>query len=399
MRLNESIEELEGSIDLAGSQSQERYKYIAHTLMKEGSDKNEKCTHHLARMMDVTIQQAEAAQKFDRPGFIGTGAEIIKSLNAQCEGLMKEVAYMRNLISRRAIVPAVANANRSSPQRRVAVVTNSPELTPAVPDATGKELTDAPNLLKSLATFLDPISLVKCSHVSKRWRQIDAFRNQDLWQSLCIKRYGISAVRKWQDDEDVQANESNTALYFRMSIQNVKPFNSLEAPISLGMSVIRGKAGLWVSLMGRSNGETSRSVLQQRIGQSGASAECVYVSVPVVELRLLVQNTGYSDGPVIVPDQQFVVDASTRRTSEKLLEVDTDRRFRRKVISAEGTQSFGAEMCRLGLYETAVISCFINARFCNTVGRFCERAKKMQILLSIGGTTQALPVPFSSVRL
>lgn len=399
LRLNESIEELEVSIDLAGSQSQERYRYIAQTTMREGSDQNEKCTHHLARMMEVTIQQAEAAQKFDRPGFIGTGAEIIKSLNAQCEGLMKEVAYMRNLISsRRAIVPAVANANRSSPQRRVAVVTNSPELTPIVPDVTGKELTDAPNLLKRLAMFLDPKSLVKCSHVSKRWRRKDAFRNPELWQSLCIKRYGISAVRKWQNDEDVQINESNTALYFRMSFQNVKPFNSLEAPISLGMSDIRGKAGLWVSLMGRSNGETSRSVLQQRVVQGGAAAESLYVSVPVVELRLLVQNTGYSDGPVIVPDQQFVVDASTRRTSEKLLEVDTDRRFRRKVISTEGTQPIGVEMCRLGLYETAVISCFINARFCNTVGRFCERAKKMQILLSIGGTTQALPVPFSSHR-
>jgi hypothetical protein len=133
-----------------------------------------------------------------------------------------------------------------------------------------------------------------------------------------------------------------------------------------------------------------------------------YLPIPVVELRLLIQNTGYSRGAIIVPDQQFTVDASTRRKGDKMLEVLGDERFKAQILNVERSpspsgkpdsqqrESLSHEMCHLRLFESVVISVHIHAIGCSTTAKFCNRSRKIQLLFSIDGTTRPLTIPFNS---
>ena len=76
----------------------------------------------------------------------------------------------------------------------------------------------------------------------------------------------------------------------------------------------------------------------QKIVKDGKTTTS-YVPIPIVELRLLVQNTGYSRGVIVVPDQQFTVDASTRRKDEKMLKVSGDEQFNAQVLNIERSPS------------------------------------------------------------
>jgi hypothetical protein len=277
-----------------------------------------------------------------------------------------------------------------------------------------QDVVDSPRLLGVIAEFLDPPALGRCLCVSQQWISLNIFQNQQTWLNLCYKRFGTLSVRKWEGDEDDDEESSATHaspsmdLYCRMKEKNVKPYCSLDGPVFLGGSSLDGMVSGWVSLVERSNGETSRSVvLTQSVG---GTTHSYYSPIPVVELRILVQNTGFSNGAIYIPDQQFSVDASTRRKGEKMLEVTGDERFKRRVIHKEeaGFQhetiirqkkySMGHEMCQLSMFEYAVLSVHIHARGCSTTSKFCHRAKKIQILVSINGTTRPLVIPISGQR-
>jgi len=301
-----------------------------------------------------------------------------------------------------------------------------------------------PYLLKNIALFLDPMSLLRCTRVSRRWNSREnTFQHPKLWFHLCIRRFGANTVRTWEDahhedeDEDVRPKAksqlcsksglaTNTAttttnymnLYYRMSERNAKPSHcpAVEKAVPLGGSTLNGLVGGWATLVDRSNGETSRSVLRRKVihpSEGIAVMPCFYGPMPVVEIRLLVQNTGFSKGAIIVPAQTFCVDASTRRKGEKFLEMgDGDERFRRRVMHVEsgGSSSssklteFGKqqpqassltrnEMCRLRLYESAVVSLHIHARGCSTTAKFRSRSKNIQILVCVDGITRPLVIP------
>ncbi|KAL3764006.1 hypothetical protein ACHAW5_000045 [Stephanodiscus triporus] len=459
VQLNEAIDKLAVAIDLAGSQSKERFNCVVkitncsnpHVTTPAGpSTTPTPPLHPLAKLMDDTIQQASTAKKWDRPSFIGLSATIINSLNAQCESLMREVAELRctagrdsvSMVSTRHLSSDLSSLGRSSSFEREngvhahygisgdqaavsghalrseksdssidANTTDNYEeqLTHAVQNTIGTT-----SLLQNIASFMDPSSLCKCLCTSKRWRSQHIFENADIWLNLCIKRFGVSAVRKWQDsdhDEDGVTEKhndfsfANFNMYRHMAEMNVKPFCPMEGTLFLGGATSDGMVGCWVSLVDRSNGETSRSVMQKKI--NGDKATESYAPLPVVELRLLVQNTGYSRGVIVVPNQQFTVDASTRRKGEKMLEISGDNRFKAHVLHNEKSaflgdldsrelKSLSHEMCHLRLFESAVLSIHIHARGCSTTAKFCSRSKRMQFLYCIDGTTRPLAIPFQS---
>ena len=476
VKLNEALEGLAVAIDLAGSQSKERFNYITKTTgtnpahmtngqlpKKEGGLPQ----HPLARLMDQTIQQSSTAKKWDRPSFVGLASSVIHSLNAQCEGLMREVAHLRIMARRDMNVDAVPSMGAGTVSASMALSstpgngndngmahvpqqlqqhgvkrsltdisgpvakkqqldlgsTPNQTMLPMTPQAQAQasamaihNTVQTPNLLKHIASFLDPKALCKCLCVSKQWSAQNIFQNNELWLNVCIRRFGVSAVRKWQDREDDEgqkddsktdannANNTNLNLFREMSEKNVKPYSPKEGNLLLGGSSLDGLVSCWVSLVDRSNGETSRSVMQQKV-QTNGEANQYFGPIPVVELRLLVQNTGYSEGYVVIPDQQFSVDASTRRTGEKMLEVCGDDRFKRQVLHIERKPSIDGkptnpqqqllshEMCHLRLYETAVIAIHLHARGCSTTAKFCNRSKKIQLLVSINGTTRPISIP------
>ena len=124
-----------------------------------------------------------------------------------------------------------------------------------------------------------------------------------------------------------------------------------------------------------------------------------------------------------MPAQEFSVDASTRRKGERMPEVQGDDRFRRRVLLAEDRRGDplrdatraaipevatraaipevaapgGREaLCHLRLFQSAVLAVHIHARGCSTIAKFCQRSKKIQLLVCVDGTTRLLAVPFAS---
>ena len=438
IRLNEAIEELAVAIDLAGAQSNERFNYLKSQTALPIVGGSPVVADHLATLMENTIKEASTAKKWDRPSFVALSATMLTSLNAQCEGLMKEVARLRGTANNEEMnpdaVPSCVQLSSSSDGSNDAANLRSDfgtcsKANPIEPEAKKVKLDsstycsaeerqrlfeaahnviDTPTLLQRIASFLDPSSSCKCCCVSKRWANQNIFHNHDLWLNFCIKRFGVTAVRKWQDydddEDDEQASESvcpTMNLYCRMAERNVKPPCSLEGSAFMGGSSLDGIVSGWVSLMERSNGETSRSVM---LKQGDDSKRC-YGPIPVIELRILLQNTG-SNGVVSFPDQQFAVDVSTRRKGEKMLEVCSDERFKKRVLHIEKrggevvsqSKSLGKDMCSLGLFEYAILSVHIHARGCSTSTKFCNRAKKLQLLVSINGTTRPLVIPLYSLN-
>jgi hypothetical protein len=455
VQLNEAIDNLAVAIDLAGSQSKERFDCVVKITNSHNPHVTPPAwmpcsstlpSHPLARLMDDTIQQASTAKKWDRPSFIGLSATIINSLNAQCESLMREVARLRGTECTDGVrdfgtphssgdLPSLGKSSISEGENAVCAhnvisgdegaatdhassmdkfnSSNDAKIAAAIYEerlANVMQITvDSPILLQNIASYMDPSSLCKCLCVSKKWRSQRMFDDTDIWLNLCIKRYGVSAVRKWQDSDDEEdgATDSfaNFNMYWRMAEKNVKPCSTMEGTLFLGGATSNGMVSCWITLVDRSNGETSRSVMQKSIHGSHTSES--YAPMPVVELRLLVQNTGYSRGTIIIPDQQFTVDASTRRKGEKMLEISGDSRFKAQILRCDRVAALGEsdsrqlrslshEMCTLSLYESAVLSVHIHARGCSTTAKFCNRSKKMQLLYSIDGTTRPLAIPFQS---
>ncbi|KAL9183916.1 hypothetical protein ACHAXT_004772 [Thalassiosira profunda] len=433
VKLNDAIEELAVAIDLAGSQSKERFNYVSKTTgtnsghITHGQPPSGPPQHPLARLMDETIQQASDAKKWDRPTFVGLAANVIHSLNAQCEGLMREVAQLRKVAIANgtaadfselqynpsgAPVPGQAAKRQKLGPGKARQQFHAATLSPSGASQVLKDqqtrliirlALETPNVLKNAASYLDARSLSRSLCVSKRWRIQNIFQNPNLWLDLCVKRFGASATRKWQEADENQ-HRTNAVLYRAMSEKNVQPYCPKEGTLALGGASLDGLVSCWVSLMDRSNGETYRSVRQIKT-QGGETRES-YGSLPVVELRLLVQNTGHAEGAIIIPDQEFCVDASTRRKGEKMLEVNSDDRFKRQVLHIERRPSIDGkpvseqdkpltnELCHLGLFECAVISVHVHARACSTTTKFCQRSKRTQLLVSIDGTTRPIPIPF-----
>ena len=446
IRLNDAIEELAVAIDLAGAQSKERFNYLTSNgntsggtaVSVGGNNLTVSKKNHLASLMNNTIKEASSAKKWDRPSFVALSASMLMSLNAQCEGLMKEVARLKGTANNKQVgpdaVPSCVQLSTSSGESNSDATLrdfgNSNESNSSEPAAKKAKLdcpaticalaeeeqrrcdvirnvTNTPKIVQRMASFLDPSSLCRCLCVAKSWSKQNIFQDQDLWLNHCIKRFGATAVRKWQDfeddeDEKQKSTSPNLDLYCRMAERNVKPPCSLEGSAFMGGSSLDGLVSGWVTLMERSNGETSRSVMLSQ----GSQGKRSYGPIPVVELRILLQNTGFSNGVISFPYQQFAVDASTRRKGEKMMEISSDDRFKKRVLHVEKrgrevvsqSKSLGEEMCSLGLFEYAILSVHIHARGCSTAAKFCNRAKKLQLLVSINSTTRPLVIPFYSLN-
>lgn len=127
----------------------------------------------------------------------------------------------------------------------------------------------------------------------------------------------------------------------------------------------------------------------------------IYASLPVVELKTVIQNTGVSSEPIVVRDQIQTVDASTRRRGEEMKEIEWDDRFKKRilrldgsVVAAEPSHDRCDVLCRLKLFEAAVIKTFIYARGCTTTSKFVQRSNFTKILVNLEGTTVPLVIPF-----
>ena len=274
-----------------------------------------------------------------------------------------------------------------------------------------------------IASFLDPGSLMQCMNVCKRWRvKNGSFTNSETWVNLCVKRFGFFKVRQWQEKHCEDGGEeggsthengvSGLTLYRRMDDDNVMPQLQLDSggrQTLLGASrLASGGISAWMFLVERSNGETMRSVKRNPDEKAMPRGAGIYSSLPVVELRIVIQNTGgmtstpfgKRGSEIVIKDQRLTVDTSTRRRGGEMSEIywDTDGRFSKKILTLDGSlrskPADSGELARLELFETIVLVVYIHARGCSTTTKFVQRSNFMKVLASVNGTTQPIVIPF-----
>ncbi|OEU16322.1 hypothetical protein FRACYDRAFT_261201 [Fragilariopsis cylindrus CCMP1102] len=439
IKLNESIERLAIAVSLAGSQSRHRIDQLEnHITMTEFRQKS-------IQVNKEGIDLADKAKKWDRPQFVGTAASVIQSLNAQCEALMAELSAMQKILDDNNLSEA-SNSNNDtndidtttattpdktssaatyhateqnenhiahSPHKRHEQPSELPQnnqISNKRPRMEIKVYEDSPSddevVYGEIAKMLDPVSLCRCASASKIWSQMQAFQDDDNWLNLAVKRFGFYNVRQWSENlkemEDEESIISNKYLYREMNASNCMPHFSQEGLSLLGNGKIQGMISGWVFLVERSNGETLRSV--KRDPSTAAPGGGSYQSRPVVELRIVIQNTGMGSQPIIVKPQQIGVDISTRRRGGELEEIDWDERFRKVIKNTDGTKripptkksntDFREDICWLGLFETAVLEVHINAPGCSTISKFKQKSNFTKLLVTLDGTTVPMVIPF-----
>ena len=263
------------------------------------------------------------------------------------------------------------------------------------------------SILDRVASFLDPRSLLRCKRVCRDWKSCGVFTSDALWQRLAVDRFGFYNVRQWLakvEDFAQKDVHSSTNLYMTMDATNIMPHCRLDGMLLLGESRLLGKVSAWTYMVERSNGETMRSVARHS-SMPGAGA---YTSLPIVQLRTIIQNTGLHDDAVVIREQTITVDASTRRRGDEMVEIDWDDRFKKRILNLDGSayvarvraarrssESIYRELCRLRLYEAVVLETNIHARGCATTSKFVQKSNFTKLLVQIrDGTTVPLVIPF-----
>lgn len=386
IRLNESIDQLSLAMTIAGNASQQR-KFPWRFM------------HDTQSSMTECAAIASDAKKWDRPSFVGSAAAMIQSLNAQCDVLMKELQHL-------AAQQQQLQQPSSSKRRRLEDEAVNDAQYPAAPKSDvdedinttsrrvpiGFTWPDNPldsRVLQRIGSFLDPRSLARSARVCRAWKVWTS--DCVLWEHIAIQRFGAIPVRQWNDKlEDCCNNSYNNNVYFQMDANNVMPhISSLPvASLSLGQVRLPHRFGAWVFLRQRSNGETLQSVLNPLTG--------LYSSMPIVQLWIVVQNTGLDE--ILIPrDQPIVVDASTRRRGEELGEVPGPR-FQKRWWHIDGTTEVVTDTNStnrpLRLFETIILEVNIHAHGCTTVAKFLQRSNYTKILFQQGETTVPVIIPF-----
>jgi len=250
-------------------------------------------------------------------------------------------------------------------------------------------------ILMTLASFLDPASLVTSFCVSKYWNALDAFRSDETWRFICTRRFGVENVKAWE------SSRRWIEIYREMATLNIPPFCTIQGSEAIGKGKVKGVSA-WASVERRSNGETARSV-KVKGKEDGFDR---YTSLPIVEVRILIQNTATADGVAVVPEQTLSIDTSTRRRGDEMIEVLSDDRFRKSIANLDGSpfvnnctsDSIGGEMFRLPLFDSVVLIAYVHAKGCSNIDKFLSKANFTKVLLNINGKTMPLVIPFDKVQ-
>lgn len=437
VKLNESIDHLSVAMNVAGTQSKERIKVEkGWSKLPKGTSQTGDGTgnSNMIHIMEQVSRTADDAKKWDRPSFVGSAAMMVQSLNAECEILMRELVKLRKeklqwtqsnnrtcICEKRKLDQCMDSNNISDSgsfddadkdddsskrcKKRNKIMSMQD-------DVTIETIFQHEHIVLTFGAFLDPCSIIRTTSVSSSWQfRLSRLRSDDIWSALCYKRFGSARVREWQylktDDDTLGWNGIGTKsvdrdfmldLYKDMNALNLKPKCHFEGSIYLGGGMIVNVISGWASLVERSNGETRRSVMTVTNG-----GEVKYASLPVVELRILIQNIGIADGTISIPDQIISIDASTKRSrGAEMFEITTDERFKKRLFNLDGTPKENAYttstgvkiLTELRLYESTVLSAFIHTPSCPTTQKVKGKAKFVKVLVNVRGTTLPLVIPF-----
>jgi len=440
IKLNTAIEKLSVAMNLAGSQSQKRSSLVqSHESQcdtKQGEIMDRIVDPQTLRSIMECAEISSTAKKWDRPSFVDTAAALIHALNSQCESLLKEIMKKKGNIEVDAsskikrkvdqdsheIAEGCKEESGSHKRQKCAEDRESlDDLVDVLPQThkdAFKVITSYGPILTTIVSFLDPLSILRSLSVAKYWNSILEFKTDSTWIDLCRRRFGVFKVHSWEKQHNLTCKSkgvvSGMDIYRLMSKENISPFTLLEGNSKLGDNKING-VSVWASILECSNGETLRSVKKstrssnsKQLSSQITTADMVggeYSAQPVIELRIVIQNT-QQNMAVVVPEQTISVDASTRRRGETFKEVLSDDRFTKDVLkinsdgSEDAIESMGehrkdGEMVRLKLFDSAVLIAYIFARGCPTYSKFKKKANFVTVLVNINETTTVpVVIPF-----
>ena len=392
VKLNEAIDHLSLAMGLASTQSMKRSRTIASL---EVSDQP------TFESMANCIKIAEGAKKWERPTFIGAAANMIEGLNLQCESLMRECLRLKENLSH----PSYQNIAEDDDAKHLRLKYLQPSpATNIEPSIKRQKLEKARNtssrsqfssissntcIMLSISSFLDPHSLIKCLSVSKGWTEINVFRSDEIWEHLSARRFGRKLINylahdklRWIDNFRTMAKRKILPV-LRMKMTGV----TCMAGVHAGVSVVE-----------RSNGYLNCSVKVKSKEDGGT----MYTSLPVVELKIVIQNTDFPYGCIIIPDQTLSIDCSTRRKGEQIIEVLHDERFtkRSKMLvdgeEIDGTTSHRRTICSLALFETVALTAYFHAKGCSTIKKFLSKANFVKVLIEARNRTIPVCIPIGA---
>mmetsp|Transcript_5899 Transcript_5899/g.5493 ORF Transcript_5899/g.5493 Transcript_5899/m.5493 type:complete len:530 (-) Transcript_5899:60-1649(-) len=463
-KLTSAIDKLEDAFRQARNGSEQRLQnYQQHQQLSSSPLSSSQ------NIMNDVAQTVILAHKWDRPSFIMSAADIVVKLNNQCQALMDDLIHLKkendshnninNLVEKQMTKIPEDNDNSDDGKQDYheeshssAIFTNKNKQVCTIRTLQGNSISrdenddnpklmenndtnqikmediiqssnltvvDIPNsIIKEIATYLDPKSLLRCRRVTKLWNDFDKipdiFTDNALWLGLCNHRYGSSQVKKWTDTNTRHHNAENIGetvgiqnhsaitMYRDMNSVNWKPSCAHnEGDLCLGDAKMDYNnvptLSAWVTIIDRSNGETMRTVF----AKLGFSEQILLI--PVVEVRILLQNTGFSGqnkGSILIPEQAL----SVTTDEGEMFEIQSDERLIKRVImrGKDGSSSTvptlpkndGGGLCYLDLYDVAELRFYIHAQSCLSTTKFVEKAKSLKLLVSILGNTVPFYVPF-----
>ena len=407
VKLNESIDHLSIAMGLASTQSLKRSRAIA-ALGFSGRSTLES--------MGNCIKIAEGAKKWERPSFIGAAAKMIEALNLQCELLMKECSVLKekstahhshdenivydnigtdnNSTSNGPLQSTLLQSIQIEPlakRQKFEVLPQRNVRTSLISSLVSSILSNS-RIMLFISEFLCPCSLLNCLSVSKSWAGIEAFQANLIWRKLIELRYG---------SQDFPASEGDEVklidVFRKMNEDKIAPRYVTN---SIGEVQVSGLQA-WASIVHRSNGYLNCSVKVKSKEDGGTD---IYTSLPIVELKIVVQNINLPHSRVLIPNQTLSIDCSTRRKGGQMIEVLHDERFTKtarkfyggKEVTCIAEQS--AMIACLSLFEATILSVHFHAKGCTTVKKFLDKANFLKILVEVSGRTIPLCIPLNTAR-
>ena len=405
IKLNESIEQLSLSISNTHATSVGHLKaseQLSHAL----SDLT------LASLASPVMGQANRimevssrAKKWDRPTFIGIAAELISSLNDQCDNLYHEYYNLKHhqkyLQSNKAPPttppPATSNfnsssnsnANSNSLKRQRTELEASPNSKPPTPSGSFTLIMSSVAAFQHVAYFLTPVCLAKMRTLGRTFRYAAPLLSDSTYRQLSISRFGskikTSSIARlstpWVDK-------------YRLLVSRNTPPTSLVFPQQIGSSISPPSPmrmpSAWVSLVERSNGETNRAVLQENKK---------YKALPIVLLRVLIQNT---TAQVVTLNDQLVSVDSNCASIPSFVEVRSDPRLTKvyKDLSGKLFKTMGHEnSVTLRMFESVIMEVNVHCQHCPTETKFLHYAKRMSLTVGVDGIPTALDITFLPTKL
>jgi len=336
---------------------------------------------------------------------------MIGSLNSQCEALSNELHRMKmftknsNLASSNRLRKdtqssftrqyQTSNTDYIPTSKRQKIEITSDQNAKIRNQDNFRNIFGHKSVLITIASFLTPRCVVRCSRVSKYCQTLNV---NDIWHQFCLDRFGYGK-ENGVDSSCVASIELYRKLHLANPIPEIQgiPKNCK----CIGRQRSNG-VNSWLYIVKRSNGYLNSSVKVKGKEDGGIDR---YTSLPVVDLIILVQNVSALE--VKVPVRQvFTIDASTRRSDRNMLEIQTDERYCRSVVVSHikrRVKSFDSEkdrslLCSLDLFDSAAIFTYVHAKGCSTIDSFIAKANFLKVLVEIDNKTLMLTVPIGNIE-